>query len=47
MQARLRERGKSVRYIEYQNRDHYIDDAEARTGMLVEIDKFLATALGG
>jgi dipeptidyl aminopeptidase/acylaminoacyl peptidase len=47
MQARLRERGKSVRYIEYQNRDHYIDDAEARTGMLVEIDKFLATALAG
>ena len=47
MQARLRERGKSVRYIEYPNRDHYIDDAEARTGMLVEIDKFLAAALGG
>jgi dipeptidyl aminopeptidase/acylaminoacyl peptidase len=47
MQARLKERGKSVRYVEYENRDHYIDDSEARTGMLVEIDKFLSDALGG
>ncbi len=45
MQARLKERGKSVRYVEFDNRDHYIDDAEARTKMLVEIDKFLAGAL--
>jgi dipeptidyl aminopeptidase/acylaminoacyl peptidase len=47
MQARLKERGKSVRYIEFENRDHYIDDVEARTRLLVEVDKFLAGALGG
>ncbi len=46
MRGRLEERGKPVTYIEYEDRDHQIDDAEARTGMLVAIDKFLASALG-
>ena len=30
MRARLEERGKSVKYVEYEDRDHYIDDAAAR-----------------
>ncbi len=47
MRARLEERDKRVKYVEYDGLDHYIDDTAARTGMLVEIDKFLDDALGG
>lgn len=47
MRARLEERNKPVKYIEYDGLDHYIDDTQSRTNMLVEIDTFLEGAFGG
>ncbi len=45
MKDRLQEAGKSVEYVEFEGRDHFIDDTWARSNMLVGIDKFLAAAL--
>ena len=42
----LEDNGKSVRYVEYEWLDHYLDDSEARSGMLQETSKFLAENLG-
>ena len=47
MRDRLEERDKPVKYVEFEDLNHYIDDSTARTNMLVEIDKFLETSLGG
>jgi len=42
----LDDNGKSVRYVEYEGLDHYLDDSDARSGMLQEASKFLAENLG-
>lgn len=46
MAKRLRDAGKKVDYVEYRDLDHYLDDAEARTGMLDKSDGFLRASMG-
>ena len=45
MQSALERAGKKVKYHEFHELDHYIDDADARPQMLAEIDAFLTKAL--
>ena len=47
MRERLEASGKPVKYIEYAGHDHFIDDSQTRSNMLLEIDRFLAASLGG
>jgi dipeptidyl aminopeptidase/acylaminoacyl peptidase len=47
MNSALEAKGKPVTYVELDGRDHYIDDEQARSRMLLQIDQFLATSLGG
>jgi dipeptidyl aminopeptidase/acylaminoacyl peptidase len=46
MERRLKDAGKEVTYVEFEGLDHYLDEAEARTRMLAESDRFLRAALG-
>ncbi|MEN3748024.1 S9 family peptidase [Sphingomonas sp. HF-S3] len=46
MAKRLRDAGKKVDYVEYRDLDHYLDDADARTGMLDKSDGFLRASMG-
>ncbi|WP_336977500.1 alpha/beta hydrolase family protein [Altererythrobacter fulvus] len=46
MKDRLEEKGKWVKLVEYDGRDHFMDDAWSRTNMLVDIGKFLTDTLG-
>jgi dipeptidyl aminopeptidase/acylaminoacyl peptidase len=46
MEARLKEAGKQVTYVEFRNLDHQLDDAEVRARMLSESDRFLRRSLG-
>lgn len=46
MKRRLEENGKYVSYIEFEARDHYMDDEWSRTKMLTEIAGFLARTVG-
>lgn len=46
MEDRLKDAGKQVAYSEYDGLEHSLDDSKVRTEMLMEIDKFLAGALG-
>jgi dipeptidyl aminopeptidase/acylaminoacyl peptidase len=46
MERRLRAAGRSVELVEYENRDHQLDDSFARGSMLMRIDGFLAQSLG-
>ncbi|MBD59317.1 MAG: S9 family peptidase [Citromicrobium sp.] len=45
MEDRLEDAGRSVRYVEYDGFDHYLDDGRVRGNMLLEIDQFLAQHL--
>lgn len=45
MANKLKEAGRSVRLIEFPNRDHQLRDADARTRMLQESEAFLKTQL--
>jgi len=46
MNDRLRAAGKQVTYVEFDELDHQLDTAEARTRLLSESDRFIRTALG-
>jgi dipeptidyl aminopeptidase/acylaminoacyl peptidase len=46
MENRLKAAGKDVTYIEFDNLDHQLDSAEARTRLLSESARFLREALG-
>jgi dipeptidyl aminopeptidase/acylaminoacyl peptidase len=46
MAARLKDDGREVRLITYEDRDHSLDDTAARTNMLSEIDGFFNAAIG-
>ncbi len=41
MERRLQDAGKSVQYVEYEQRDHQIDETWARSNMLMTIGTFL------
>jgi len=43
----LKDVGKPVSYIEFEDLEHSIDDSKARAEMLTEIDRFLAGAFAG
>jgi dipeptidyl aminopeptidase/acylaminoacyl peptidase len=45
MKQRLEDAGKTVEYTEFDGTDHYIEDSDMRTKMLVEIDQFLGQSL--
>lgn len=46
MRDRLRDAGRSVELVEFDNLDHYLDDSSARVQMLRRSDAFLRAALG-
>lgn len=46
MAARLQDNGKQVSYTEYEGLQHGLRDSKVRTEMLIEIDRFLSSALG-
>lgn len=46
MEDRLKDAGRSVRYVEYEGFDHYLDHGQVRGNMLKAIDDFLAENLG-
>nr|WP_298927623.1 S9 family peptidase [uncultured Erythrobacter sp.] len=46
MEDRLKDAGRSVRYVEYEGFDHYLDHGQVRGNMLKAIDEFLAENLG-
>ena len=46
MKRALESKGRSVRYLEFENLRHGLDDSDARQKMLIEIDGFLASNLG-
>lgn len=46
MNDRLRAAGKQVTYVEFDELDHQLDTAEARTRLLSDSDRFIRTALG-
>lgn len=45
MAARMKEAGKQVELVEFQNLDHYLDDSAARIRMLEKMDSFLRTSM--
>jgi dipeptidyl aminopeptidase/acylaminoacyl peptidase len=45
MEQRLEAVGASVRYVEFEGLDHQLDDGNARTNMLLNIDQFLGEHL--
>jgi dipeptidyl aminopeptidase/acylaminoacyl peptidase len=47
MTATLKAAGKNVTYVELKGDDHWLSSASMRTQMLQEVEKFLASALGG
>ncbi|MEQ1619533.1 MAG: prolyl oligopeptidase family serine peptidase [Terricaulis sp.] len=46
MEARLRDAGKEVRFVELRGDDHWLSDAATRIQMLRELEAFLAQHLG-
>ena len=46
MNERLKAAGKQVTYVEFDELDHQLDTAEARTRLLSDSDRFIRTALG-
>lgn len=46
LKNRLEDAGKPVEYVEYEGRDHYLDDDWARSNMLMMAEAFLAEHLG-
>jgi dipeptidyl aminopeptidase/acylaminoacyl peptidase len=46
MYRRLKQAGKSVEFIKFQNDDHYLERTETRIQLLTEIEKFLAARIG-
>ena len=42
----LKDEGKPVTYVEFEELQHNLGDSKARREMLAEIDRFLATSLG-
>ncbi len=46
MERELEDQERSVRYLEFKDLDHSLDDSAARRQMLTEIDGFLAASLG-
>ena len=46
MNERLRAAGKQVTYVEFEELDHQLDTAAARTRLLSESDRFIRSALG-
>lgn len=46
MASRLKKAGKAVEYVEFKGIDHYVEDGEARTGMIDKADTFLRKAMG-
>jgi dipeptidyl aminopeptidase/acylaminoacyl peptidase len=47
MTATLKAAGKNVTYVELKGDDHWLSSASMRTQMLQEVEKILASALGG
>ncbi len=46
MESRLEDAGATVRYVEYEGFDHYLDHGQVRGNMLLAIDEFLTEHLG-
>jgi len=46
MESRLKEAGKQVTYVEFENLDHQLDNADVRARLLSQSDQFLRRTLG-